>query len=92
MCINFTDLNQACPKDTYPLPSIDKLINSASGYPYLGFMDAYLRYNLIRMHPSDEKKIAFITEHANFCYRVMSLKLRSVGAIYQCLMNKVFEK
>ena len=50
MCVHFTDLNKACPKDSYPLPNIDKLIDGASGYRYLCFMDAYSGYNQIRMH------------------------------------------
>ncbi|MCI55736.1 gag-pol polyprotein, partial [Trifolium medium] len=41
MCVDFTDLNKACPKDPYPLPNIDRLIDGASGYKMLSFMDAY---------------------------------------------------
>ncbi|XP_072086705.1 uncharacterized protein [Arachis hypogaea] len=67
MCIDFTDLNKACPKDAYPLPCIDKLVDSASGFKSLSFMDAYSGYNQILMHPEDQSKTAFITEHENFC-------------------------
>jgi len=51
MCVNFTDLNKACPKDSYPLPSIDALVDSASGCTLLSFLDAFSRYNQIWMHP-----------------------------------------
>nr|XP_025638006.1 uncharacterized protein LOC112733303 [Arachis hypogaea] len=90
MCVDFTDLNKACPKDAYPLPCIDKLVDNASWFKSLSFMDAYSGYNQILMHPEDQSKTAFITEHGNFCYRVMSFGLKNAGATYQRLMDKVF--
>ncbi|RDX69757.1 hypothetical protein CR513_51089, partial [Mucuna pruriens] len=62
MCMDYTDLNKACPKDLYPLPNIDRLVDGVLGYALLSFMDAYLGYNQIWMHPSDEEKTAFITK------------------------------
>ena len=56
MCIDYTDLNKACPKDPYPLPSIDGLVDAASGFCFLSFMDAYLGYNQIPMHLLGEEK------------------------------------
>ena len=61
MCVNFTDLNKACPKDSSPLPSIDALVDSGSGCKLLSFLDAFSGYNQIRMHPMDECKTAFMT-------------------------------
>jgi len=61
MCVDFTDLNKACPKDSYPLPSINALVDSASGSKVLSFLDAFSRYNQIKMHPRDENKTAFMT-------------------------------
>ncbi|XP_072078184.1 uncharacterized protein [Arachis hypogaea] len=90
MCVDFTDLNKACPKDAYPLPNIDKLVDNASGFKSLSFMDVYSGYNQILMHPEDQNKTAFITEHGNFCYRVMPFGLKNAGATYQRLMDKVF--
>nr|KYP33112.1 Transposon Ty3-I Gag-Pol polyprotein [Cajanus cajan] len=75
MCTDFTDLNKACPKDSYPLPNIDCLVDGASGYELLSFMDAYSGYNQIRMHPADEDKTAFIADQATCCYRVMPFVL-----------------
>ena len=71
------------PKDAYPPPSIDRLIDEASGFQVLSFLDAYSRYNQIRMHALDEEKTTFITEDANFCYRVMPFSLKNTGATYQ---------
>ena len=45
MCMDFTDLNKLCPKDSYPLPSIDQLVDSTTGYEIYSFMDAYARYH-----------------------------------------------
>jgi len=56
MCVDFTELNKACPKDSYPLPSIDALVDSASGCRMLSFLDAFSEYNHIKMHPRDECK------------------------------------
>ncbi|RDX86647.1 hypothetical protein CR513_32010, partial [Mucuna pruriens] len=47
MCTDYTDLNKACPKDPYPLPNIDCLVDEVSGFALLSFMDAYSRYNQI---------------------------------------------
>ena len=66
MCVDYIDLNKACPKDSYPLLSIDGLVDMASGFQFLSFMDAYLGYNQILMHPCDEEKTAFITPMANY--------------------------
>jgi len=91
MCTDYTDLNKACPKDSYPLPNIDKLVDNAAGYKYLSFMDAYSGYNQIPMYPDDEEKIAFITEKGVFCYKMMPFGLKNAGATYQKMMNTVFK-
>ena len=62
MCVDFTDLNKACPKDSFPLPSIDPLVDASAGHYVLSFMDAFSSYNQIIMDPSDQEKTAFITE------------------------------
>nr|KYP60036.1 Transposon Ty3-I Gag-Pol polyprotein [Cajanus cajan] len=92
MCVDYTNLNKACPKDAYPLPSIDRLVDGVSGHTLLSFLDAYSGYNQIPMYPPDQYKMAFITEHANFCYRVMPFDLKNAGATYQRLMDKVFHQ
>ncbi|RDX87783.1 hypothetical protein CR513_30703, partial [Mucuna pruriens] len=92
MCTDYTDLNKACPKDPYPLPSIDRLVDGVSGHALLSLMDAYSGYNQIRMNPANEEKNAFITEEGAFCYKVMPFGLKNAGATYQCLMDKVFQE
>jgi hypothetical protein len=91
MCTDYTDLNKACPKDSYPLPNIDQLVDNGSRFQYLSFMDAYSGYNQIRMNPRDEDKTAFIGDTSNFCYKVMPFGLKNVGATYQRLMDRVFK-
>ena len=88
MCVDFTDLNKACPKDSYPLPNIDALVDSASGCKMLSFLDAFSGYNQIKMHPRDESKTTFMTETCSYCYKVMSFGLKNAYATYQRLMGK----
>ena len=77
MCTDYTSLNRHCPKDSYPLPNIDKLVDGASGHRLLSLMDAYSGYNQIRMHPADEDKTAFMTGRENYCYRTMPFGLKN---------------
>jgi hypothetical protein len=90
MCMDYTDLNKACPKDSYPLCSIDKLVDSTSGFQYISFIDANSGYNQIRMNPPDKDKTTFIVDTTNYCYRVMPFSLKNSRATYQRLMDKVF--
>ena len=53
MCVDFTDLNRACPKDSYPLPRIDTLVDSTAKHELLSFMDAFSGYNQIKMKEED---------------------------------------
>ena len=89
MCVDFMDLNKACPKDSYPLPNIDALVDNASGCKVLSFLDAFSGYNQIKMHPRDKSKTAFMTETSSYCYKVMPFGLKNAGATYQRLMDKV---
>jgi hypothetical protein len=88
MCIDFTDLNKACPKDSYPLPRIDQLVDSTVGHKLLSFMDTFSSYN--QMDEAYQEKTAFITSRGLFCYKVMPFGLKNVGAMYQRLVNKMF--
>ena len=90
MCVDFMDLNKACPKDAYPLPSMDKLVDGALEVKFLNFMDAYSGYNQIMMHPLHEEKTAFIIENANYYYKIMPFGLKNTRATCQRIMNKVF--
>ncbi|KAK9190984.1 hypothetical protein WN943_019594 [Citrus x changshan-huyou] len=82
MCVDFTNLNKACPKDSFPLPKIDQLVDSIAGHGLLNFMDAFSGYNQIPMYEQDEESTTFITNQGLFCYRVMSFGLKNAGATY----------
>lgn len=90
MCADYTDLNKTSPKDSYPLPSIDALVDGASGHRVLSFLDAYSGYNQISMLGPNVTKTAFIADRANFCYEVMPFGLKNAGATYQRLMDRIF--
>lgn len=60
--IGFADLNRACPTDSFPLPTVNRLIDASSGFRFLSFMDAFSRYNQISMHPNDQEKASFVIE------------------------------
>ncbi|KAL8125842.1 hypothetical protein AgCh_013223 [Apium graveolens] len=91
MCIDFTDLNDACPKDYFPLPRIDTLIDAIAGHEMLSFMDGFSGYNQIKMHKDDIPKVSFITDFGVYCYLVMAFGLKNAGATYQRLVNKIFK-
>ncbi|XP_013614913.1 PREDICTED: uncharacterized protein LOC106321146 [Brassica oleracea var. oleracea] len=76
-CVDFTDLNKACPKDSHPLPHIDRLVESTAGNELLTFMDAFSGYNQIMMHTDDRKKMAFITDRGTYCYKVVPFGLKN---------------
>ena len=90
ICIDYTDLNKACPKDSFPKPRIDQLVDATAGHELLSFMDAYSGYNQIRMSLEDEDKTVFMTDRGLYCYKVMPFGLKNAGATYQRLVNKIF--
>ena len=90
MCVHYTDLNKACPRDAYPLPNIDRLVDGMTGNKVLSFLDAYSGYNQIPMAVSNMNKTPFITDDANYFNKVMPFGLKNAGVTYQRLMDKVF--
>ena len=92
LCINFTDINKACPKDSFPLPRIDLIVDATAGHELLNFMDAFFGYNQISMDPDDQEKTSFITAQGTYCYWVMPFGLNNAGATYQRLVNRMFQK
>ncbi|KAK8924197.1 hypothetical protein KSP39_PZI019370 [Platanthera zijinensis] len=91
MCIDFSLLNKSCPKDCYPLPRIDALVDSAVGFPLMSFLDAFSGYHQIRMHPPDVKDVSFITGDGCYSYKMMPFGLKNAGATYQRMMDRVFQ-
>ena len=92
MCVDFTDLNQAYPKDNFPLPRIDQLVDSTAGHKLLTFMDAFSSYNQILMAEEDQEKTTFVTSQGLNNYRVMPFGLKNARATYQRLVNQMFKK
>ena len=90
MCVNFTNLNKACPKDSYPLPRIDQLVDLIASHRLLSFMGAFLGCNQINMDEADQEKTSFITSQGLFCYKVMRFGLKNAGETYQRLVNHMF--
>ncbi|KAK1667840.1 hypothetical protein QYE76_055999 [Lolium multiflorum] len=87
MCIDYTGLNKHCPKDHFPLPRIDQIVDSTAGCDRLSFLDAYSGYNQIKLKKEDQELTAFITPHGVFCYNVMTFGLKNAGATYQRCMQ-----
>ena len=87
MCVDFTSLNKHCPKDHFPLPLFDQIIDSTSGCEKLSFLDAYSGYNQIRLKVKDQEKMAFIMPFSVFCYNTMPFGLKNTGATYQRCMQ-----
>ncbi|XXG79997.1 hypothetical protein AAC387_Pa09g0956 [Persea americana] len=91
VCIDFRDLNKTCPKDDFPLPIPEIMIDNTFGYERMSFMDRFLGYNQIKMFPEDEKHTSFRTPFKVYCYTVMPFGLKNAGATYQRAMMKIFQ-
>ena len=92
LCIDFTDVSRACPKDSFPLPRIDLIIDATAGHELLSFMDAFSGYNQISMDPDDQENTSFVTGQGTYCYRVMPFGLKNAGVTYQRLVNRMFQR
>ena len=82
VCVDYTDLNDACPKDSFPLPCIDQIVDASAGHDMLSFLDDFSGYHQILIHPPDAEKTSFITSHGLYCYNVMPFGLKNVGSTY----------
>ena len=82
MCVDYTDLNKACPADPFALPRIDQIIDATAGCERLSFLDAYSRHHQIKMAVKDQEKTTFITPFGAFCYVSMPFGLKSAEATY----------
>ena len=90
MCVDYRDLNRASPKDNFPLPHIDILVDNTAKFAIFSFTDGFSRYNQIKMAPEDVEKTTFVTLWGMFCYKVMAFGLKNVGATYQRAMVALF--
>ena len=91
VCVDFTDLNKACPKDPFPLPWIDRLVDATVGHPRMSFLDAFQGYHQILLALEDQEKTAFMTLVENYHYKVMHFGLKNAGSTYQRMMTRMFE-
>ncbi|XP_026428939.1 uncharacterized protein LOC113324871 [Papaver somniferum] len=87
VCIDFTDLNKACPSDPYPFSRIRDLVDATSGYERLPFMDGFSGYNQIPFFEGDQEHTAFVIDRGFYCYTVMPFGLKNTGATYRHLVD-----
>ena len=80
ICIDFRNLNSACPKDEFPLPITDVMIDNTCGFEMMSFIDDFSGYNQIKMYLDDKKYMPFHTPLGIYCYTVMPFGLKNVGA------------
>ena len=90
LCVDYTDLNEVCLKDSFPLPRIAQIVDASVRHEILSFLDTFSRYHQIPMHPLDAEKTTFITPHKLYCYIVMPFGLKNPRATYQRLVIKIF--
>jgi hypothetical protein len=90
VCTDFRDLNKACPKDNFPTPFINQIIDECSSCEAFSFMDSFLGYNQIQIKPEDQHKMAFISPWGTFAYRKMPFGLKNVGVTFQWAMSFAF--
>ena len=89
--VDFVDLNKVCPKDPFPMPRIDQLINATVGHPWMSFLDAFQGYHQIPLTLGDQESTTFVTPLGNYQYKVMPFGLKNAGATYQRMMTRMFE-
>ena len=80
VCVDFTDLNKAYPKDPFPIPKIDQLVNATISHPRMRFLDAFQGYHQIPLALDDQENTTFVTPVGNYHYKVMSFDLKNVGS------------
>ena len=82
MCVDFTNLNKVCPKDPFPVPQINQLIDAAVGHPRINFLDVFQAYHQIPLALGDQEKTTFVTSIGNCHYKVMPFRLKNAGSTY----------
>ena len=88
--MDFTDLNRACPKDPFPMPKIDQLVEATYEHLRMSFLDAFQGYHQISLAGEDQEKMAFISPDANYHYTVMPFGLKNAGVTYQRMLTRMF--
>ena len=91
MCVDYTDLNKDNPKDPFPLPRIDQVVDSTAGCVLLSFHDCYSGYHQIALKESDQEKTSFITPFGAYCYNTMTFGLTNADATYQKAIQRCLQ-
>jgi ribonuclease HI len=91
ICIDFTSLNKACPKDNFPLPRIDKIVDSAAGCEVMSLLDCFSGYHQINMKEEDKASTSFITPFGTYCFIRMLEGLKNAGSTFSRLTKTVLE-
>ncbi|GKV36705.1 hypothetical protein SLEP1_g44805 [Rubroshorea leprosula] len=91
MCIDFNNLNDACPKDSHPLPNVEKLVERPAGHKRMSFLNASSGYHQVQLLLDDQEKTAFYAGDAIYCYVMMPFGLKNAGATYQKLVQIIFK-
>jgi hypothetical protein len=91
MCIDFTSLNKACPKDNFPLPRINKIVDSAAECEVMSLLDCFSGYHQIYMKEDDKASTSFITPFGTYCFIRMLEGLKNAGSTFSRLTKTVLE-
>ena len=91
VCVDFTDLNKACPKDPFSIARIDQSVDAMVGHPWMSFLNAFQGYHQIPLALADQEKTVFVTPTGNYHYKVMPFRLKNTGSTYQRMMTRMFE-
>jgi hypothetical protein len=83
VCMDFRELNKACPKDKFPTPFIDQILDECVGREIFSFMDGFSGYNQIQIKPKDQHKMEFICPWGTFAYQKIPFNLKNTGATFQ---------
>jgi hypothetical protein len=87
MCIDFTNLNECCPKDNFPLARIDQIVDTATGSETMALLDYFLGYHQIWLRKDDKEKTSFITPFGTYCYLRMPEGRRNAGSTFYRMMK-----
>ena len=87
----FTNLNKACPKDTFLMPQIDQLVDATVGHPRMSFLNAFQGYHQIPLALGDQEKTTFLTPTKNYHCKVMPFGFKNARSTYQRMMTRMFE-
>jgi hypothetical protein len=82
MCVDYTGLNKACSKDSFPLPHIDQVVDSTAGCKTLCFLDVYSRYHQVALCIANQLATSFITPFGVYCYKTMPFGLKNACDVF----------